>query len=792
MQEVISSLAVIALLVVFPLGASGQIQIGTIRGTVSDPSGAILRGARVTLDNPLTGYHAETETGERGEFVFNNVPFARYELKVYAAGFETGGDALVVRSNIPVTAEVRLNLAGATESVTVTARSGLIESSASSTEVEIDQGFIRRSPAATRNRQVQQLIATAPGLMTENNGLLHVRGVDDGILYVIDGVPTHDRIDAVSANAFDPDMVQDLNIITGNIPAEFGGRSGAVVTIQPRSGINQPLTNSISLGAGSLSAGDVAYKVGGGVGNEFGFFASASANRSERFLDPVDPRNFNNHGGAVKLNLRSDYHPTAKDILLFDISVNGSNFSVPNDLEQELAGQHERQQLRDNSQSVSWQRIWSSTTVSNIAYFRRSYRSRLSGSEFDTPIFAEQDREHVRQGLVASLTRSLGGHTFKAGLEAARVAPRESFTFAVTDRQAARRREISPAAMEFDRANPFVFSDRRVRGQFSAYAQDAFTPLSNLNLNVGLRYDHTSLLTSDHQLSPRLGAVYYIASTKTAVRGSFNRLYMPPQVENLLLAESDQARALSPFASTGTRGGAPVRPEKVSAYEVGFAQGVSNLLKLDAAFWWRSFRNFDDPNVFFNTTIIFPNSVAEGWARGLDARLDLLERKGWSGYVSYTNARVLQTGPINGGLFLTDEFKEIGPGTRFVPDHDQRNVAAAGVTYYHRKSGLWASASGRHESGVPLEVNEERLEELRSAPGSDLVNFERGRVKPWTIFNLSAEGELLRDDRVTVNAQFYVENIANKRYAYNFGSPFEGTHFGIPRLWGGRLELTLR
>src|SRR5260370_40198366 len=126
---------------------------------------------------------------------------------------------------------------------------------------------------------------------------------------------------------------------------------------------------------------------------------------------------------------------------------------------------------------------------------------------------------------------------------------------------------------------------------------------------------------------------------------------MPPQIENLLLSSSEQARSLSPFASAAGGGGKIVLPERVSAYEIGFAQDVLGLFRLDGAYWYRSFRNYDDPNVFFNTTIIFPNSVARGFARGVDVRLDVPDRRGWSGYVMYGNSRIVQTGPINRGRF---------------------------------------------------------------------------------------------------------------------------------------------
>jgi hypothetical protein len=150
----------------------------------------------------------------------------------------------------------------------------------------------------------------------------------------------------------------------------------------------------------------------------------------------------------------------------------------------------------------------------------------------------------------------------------------------------------------------------------------------------------------------------------------------------------------------------------------------------------------------------------------------------------------LQTGPINGGLFLTDEFIEIGPGTEFIPDQDQRNTGSFALNYQHRRSRLLVSLSGRHESGVPLEVEEERLDELKAAPGSELVNFDRGRVKPRTTFGFACGLTLLSRDRVAGSVRFNIENLFDRPFAYNFGNPFEGTHFGFPRRWSGTVAFS--
>jgi hypothetical protein len=174
----------------------------------------------------------------------------------------------------------------------------------------------------------------------------------------------------------------------------------------------------------------------------------------------------------------------------------------------------------------------------------------------------------------------------------------------------------------------------------------------------------------------------------------------------------------------------------------------------------------------------------------VDVRLDVPERKGWSGYLSYSNSRIVEIGPLSGGLFLTSDFIQIGPGTEFTPDHDQRNSGAFMIMYAPQHHGLWTSLSGRYESGVPIEVSDADLPRIDSLPGSNLINISSGRVKPWTVLGFSAGADVISEKHVTVAAQLDIQNLVNQAFAYNFGNPFSGTHFGYPRLFAGRLKFT--
>jgi hypothetical protein len=207
--------------------------------------------------------------------------------------------------------------------------------------------------------------------------------------------------------------------------------------------------------------------------------------------------------------------------------------------------------------------------------------------------------------------------------------------------------------------------------------------------------------------------------------------------------------------------------------------------------WRRRATNVNDPNVFFGTTVTVPNSVARQHAAGFDIRVAARPRRGWSGAVGYSHARVVQFGPVTGGLFLEDEVAVIQDGTRFTPDHDQRHALAVTSTYTNDRRRIRISGNFKYQSGTPVGVDsggDSNLEDLRNRPGSETVDFETGRVKPRAVLDVAATLTLVRGPRTDAALTFWMNNVTNDTYAFNFGNPFSGTHFGS----GKRIGLALR
>ncbi|HKG98591.1 MAG TPA: TonB-dependent receptor, partial [Pyrinomonadaceae bacterium] len=426
----------------------------------------------------------------------------------------------------------------------------------------------------------------------------------------------------------------------------------------------------------------------------------------------------------------------------------------------------------------------------------------LTSNPLSTPVVAFQDRTLQNYGGLASLTLTRGSHNIKFGGQVTITPVRENFSFYPTrpfEDIVDENGTVFPNPINsFTAANPFDFTGRRTGRTLSAYAQDRFTLFKNFTLDVGLRYDNYRLLVKEGAFSPRVGVAYYIPRTKTTLRASYNRLFQPPPAENLLLASSAQSVALSPISVIrGTTTLNPILPDKENAYEVGAQQLLTRFFRLNLSVYQKRIENFADKDQFFETGVIFPIAISRGRVTGEELRLESTDIRGFRAFVSYANAHAYGVTPVIGGLFLGEDVQSLElAGQKFSADHDQRNSLQFQVSYNHPK-GVYAIFNGRYDSGVPTDVEPGTTLSDFTAAGFDPrlyneIDFQRGRVRPRTILNLSVGADLLKQERISLNLQFDVQNLTNELFLYNFESVFSGTHVGFPRLFSGRLALRFK
>ena len=100
---------------------------GAIRGTVTDPSGAVIPNATVHLTNPRSGLDRTSSSDAQGNFVFDNITFDNYQILVSASGFASQRQAADIHSLVGISLKIVLPIATADSTVTVEAQGDLVE-----------------------------------------------------------------------------------------------------------------------------------------------------------------------------------------------------------------------------------------------------------------------------------------------------------------------------------------------------------------------------------------------------------------------------------------------------------------------------------------------------------------------------------------------------------------------------------------------------------------------------------------------------------------------------------------
>jgi hypothetical protein len=789
---------------VLPLFFVGGILWGqataTLSGHVQDQTGADVAGATVSLQNALTGYSEQTITGADGTFRIGNIPFQDYVVGVRKAGFEEYARNVALRSNLPVEITVVLALAGVTEEVSVTAfeKVQLVDSEATGTRTQLNLAQIETMPVPVGTRGLESVLLSFPGFAADANGAIHPRGAHNQMTYVIDGMPISDQLTGAFGNGVDSSIVQAIELFTGDIPAEFGSKVSGVANITTRTGLNSDrrFFGSTEVSASRFDQVSNVTQLGGQAGR-FGYFASLSAQKSNRFLDQVSIDNLHNGGNAERGFARLDYQIGAADFLRVNFLAGRSSFQLANLRSQHANQQDQRQLLRDASVSVGYIHVIGASATFDTTNSYRASVAQLFGSPGDTPVTAEQARHLSNFTSANRMNVVRGAHQVRFGFDFQHFPVSENFGFGITDPRfnAPGSGGYIESLLAYDLSRGgrlFYFSDRQAGNLYSGFAQDRIR-LGNLLLSLGLRYDKYSFLEKGNQLQPRVGVAYTIPATGTVLRASYNRIYQTPVNENLLLSNSEKSSVLVPPDVRATLGGALIRitPERQNVYEFGAQQSIAGKASLNAMYYRKDITNLHDNDNFFNTGIIFPTALAKAEVRGVEGRITVPEIRKLSGSLSFTHYSVLVTPPFTGGLFLGSTAIDLLRSGPFVIDHDQ-NLGIQGLAMYRPLPQIWTSVSTRYDSG--LVTNPSDPDVVAADPDyADLLPYvnlrsDPPRVRPRTIVDFAAGYEKRKNDRRVWEAVFQVTNITNHTALYNFQSIFVGTRLVQPRTLGVRLR----
>jgi hypothetical protein len=717
-----------------------------VAGAVTDPTGAVVPNARVEIHNPVSGFDRIAVTDSSGQFTIANVPFNPYHLTVTATGFSSYVQDVEVRSAVPITLSITLQVAGSAETVTVEAAEDLLENDPIS-HTDVDKAIFDKLPLESASSSLSSLVTLAsPGVAADSNGLFHGMGDHAENSFSLDGQPITDQQSKVFSNQVPLDSVQSLEVIAGAPPAEYGGKTSLIINVTTRSGQGMTTPHgdvTVSYGAFGTSTAGVSLGYGS---QKWGNFITADGLSSGRFLDPPEFSVMHDKGNQENIFDRIDYRFSGADSLLVNLGYTRSWFQNPNSFDQQfhnvngagvpndpagnpLGAADQVSQIKTFNIAPIWTHLISPSTVFAFGGYARKdqynyYPSADLFNDWSPDLQSEtvdQNRTLTNAGLRSSLSYVKGIHNVKAGAVYQHTFLTEDDRIGIVDPTLVA--GIAPSCLDpvthqpvpgtpcailgpydltggggrYAPGSPFSFHGHTDVKELALYLQDSITK-GKWSFNLGLRGDFYNALSRDRQAEPRLGVAYNIKSTNTVLRVSYARTLESPFNENLVIASTGCSipflATLVPPPGVSCNSG-PIRPGYRNEFHAGLQQAFGRYLVVSGDYIWKYTHNGYDFGDVGATPIYFPIEWHNSKIPGYAIRVSVPSYHGFSALVVMSSVAARFFLPQVAGLPI------IPPATGvFRIDHDELFNQTTHLEYQPWKRGPWFGFNWRYDSGM--------------------------------------------------------------------------------------------
>ena len=729
---------------------------GTIIGTVTDATGAIVPGATVSIENPVSGYKRTATSDNAGHYEFTNLPLNPYHLVVSANGFSASAQDVQVRSVVPVTLTSSLSV-GTTSTVIDVSGGDLVEND-STFHTDIDRGSFSKLPLESQSSSLSSLVTLAsPGVAADSNGLFHGLGDHASNSFSIDGQPITDQQSKVFSNQLPSNSVQSIEVISGAPPAEYGGKTSLVIQVTTRSGqgVTTP-TGSVTASYGTFGSATGAVDLSYG-GKNWGNFIEVDGLNTGRFLDPPEFVVFHDKGNELNVFDRIDRQLTTADSIHLNLNYSRSWFQTPNafdnlNVQNVISGgsgaspvfgnvgdTDQRSKIGTFDIAPTYTHIIGNNSVFNFGpYIRRDaydyYPSGNPLADVGPPNLQNQTIAQTRSltnaGVHTDISYVKGINNIKIGANYSQTFLRENDTLGLVSStfnspcvdgngvsqagftdpaQCAAAGLISNDPSVGGTFNPVLLPYDLTRGggqfnfightdikELALYAQDQIKA-GNWLFNLGIRGDLYNGLAIARQAEPRLGVSYSFKPTNTVLRVSYARTLESPFNENLVLSSQGCLNAvLNPLLACSDATG-NLQPGFKNEFHAGLQQAFGKNLVISGDYIWKYTHNAFDFSVLGNTPITFPIDWHNSKIPGFALRADVPNFHNISAFVVMSSVAARFFPPQVAGAGATVG----GSGFPFRIDHDEKYNQTTHVQYQvPGKHGPWVGFNWRFDSGL--------------------------------------------------------------------------------------------
>jgi hypothetical protein len=723
-----------------------QTGAGTITGTVSDPTGAVIPGATVEIQNPVSGFERTAVTNKAGTFTFRNVPFNNYHLTANALGFAPSAQDIDVRSVVPVNVGVSLKLKEADISVTVEGTAEDLLENTPWFHTDVDRGLFDKLPLESPSSSVSSLVTLAtPGIAADSNGLFHGMGDHAENSFSVDGQPITDQQSKVFSNQIPIDSIQSLEVIAGAPPAQFGDKTSVVINVTTRSGQGQTTPKgALTASYGSFGTSNVDFNLAYG-GQKWGNFIALNGLNSGRFLDPPEFKVVHAKGNQENVFDRLDFQLTNAEAIHLNLGFTRSWFQNPNSFDMQNATAwnglvadnngvgpdglpvgptDQRSQIKTFNIAPSWTRLLSANAVFTLgAFVRRDhynyYPSRNPFADFVPGLQSQtiaQDRTLTNAGLRSDISYVKGIHNLKAGITYEHTFLNENDHLGIVDPTflgslldaggnpcvdangvpvADPCTTLAPSDLTAG-GTLFGFRGHADVKELALYLQDAVTK-GSWTFNLGIRGDVYKGLSSHGEAEPRLGVAYNIKRTNTVLRASYARILETPFNENLVLSSVGCANAvLNPLLGCSSVSTTPLSPGWRNEFHAGVEQAFGRYLVFSGEYVWKYTHNAYDFSILGSTPITFPIQWHNSKIPGVAGRVSVTNFHGLTAFMVFSSVAARFFLPQLGGAGATPS----APGGVFRIDHDEKFNQTTHIQYQPWRRGPWIGFNWRYDSGL--------------------------------------------------------------------------------------------
>jgi TonB dependent receptor len=607
-----------------------------------------------------------------------------------------------------------------------------------------------------------QTMLRFPGVAQDSFGQLHLRGEHANLQYRIDDVLLPESIPGFG-QVLETRFADNISLITGALPAQFGFRTTGVIDIHTKNGaVFQQGDASVYGGSFDTIMPSFEY---GGVAGKTNYYATASYLHNGIGIENPTPTANPIHDNTDQYRIFGYSSYIIDDTSRFVLLTSGyhGDFEIPNT--PGLAPVFvDEGRTKFNSAHLD------ETQVEQDAYAILTYQKKVDDFNMQASVFTlyssvlfrpDNTGDLIFNGVASRVDRDIfsNGVEFDSSYKLTdQHTLRGGFLFSEQHATVGTATLVFPADSEGNQTSdvPFRIVDNSGKyGYFYGfYLQDEWKPFEQLTINFGGRFDVVNAFVDENQLSPRINIVYE-PFKGTALHAGYARYFTPPPLENV-----DQS-TIAKFAGTTNESeitkDSPVKSERAHYFDAGMTQKITEGLSVGIDGFYKSAHSVLDEGQFGEALILSSFNYKRGEIYGgeFTANYDhapfsayLNAAYGWARGNNVSSAQF---------LFDRDELNYIRKNWVFL-DHDQRFTGSAGVSYTWNDWRL--SIDGLYGNG------------LRKG----FANTQKN--DPYETFNVSLSRRIQITEKTALKIRFDVVNILDKIYELRDGS---GIGVGAPQ-----------